>query len=130
MNTGSLTREHKLLIAAGANVIFIISIFLNWYGVGSFGISGMDALPSGWIFLIFAIAAALLFAAEAFNFELPAPINPVLWGTYLTSVLAIVSIAMFLEGAGGGGRKIGLILAVIFAIVGTVAAVWAARDRA
>lgn len=128
MNTGSLTREHKLLIAAGANVIFIISIFLNWYGVGDFGISGMDAIPSGWIFLIFAIAAALLFAAEAFNFELPPPVNPVLWGTYLTSVLAIVSVAMFLEGS--GGRKIGLILAVIFAIVGTIAAVWAARDRA
>ena len=128
MNTGSLTREHKLLIAAGANVIFIISIFLNWYGVGDFGVSGMDALPSGWIFLIFAIVAALLFAAEAFNFELPPPVNPVLWGTYLTSVLAIVSVAMFLEGS--GGRKIGLILGVIFAIVGTIAAVWAARDRA
>lgn len=128
MNTGSLTREHKLLIAAGANVIFIISMFLNWYGVGDFGVSGMDAVPSGWIFLIFAIAAALLFAAEAFNFELPPPVNPVLWGTYLTSVIAIVSLAMFLEGS--GGRKIGLILAVIFAIVGTAAAVWAARDRA
>lgn len=128
MNTGSLTREHKLLIAAGANVIFIISMFLNWYGVGDFGVSGMDAVPSGWIFLIFAIAAALLFAAEAFNFELPPPVNPVLWGTYLTSVIAIVSLAMFLEGS--GGRKIGLILAVIFAIVGTAAAVWASRDRA
>lgn len=128
MNTGSLTREHKLLIAAGANVIFVISIFLNWYGVGDFGISGMDAIPSGWIFLIFAIVAALLFAAEAFNFELPPPVNPVLWGTYLTSVLAIVTVAMFLEGS--GGRKIGLILGVIFAIVGTIAAVWAARDRA
>jgi len=128
VNTGSLTREHKLLIAAGANVIFVISIFLNWYGVGDFGISGMDAIPSGWIFLIFAIVAALLFAAEAFNFELPPPVNPVLWGTYLTSVLAIVTVAMFLEGS--GGRKIGLILGVIFAIVGTIAAVWAARDRA
>ena len=127
MNTGSLTREHKLLIAAGANVIFVISLFIDWWGVGSIGISGMDALPSGWIFLIFAIAAALLFAAEAFNFELPPPVNPLLWGTYLTSVLAIISIAYFLEG--DGGRKIGLILALIFSIVGLAAAVWAARDQ-
>ncbi len=127
MNTGSLTREHKLLIAAGANVIFVIALFLNWFGAGDFGVSGMDALPSGWIFLIFAIAAALLFAAEAFNFELPPPVNPLLWGTYLTSVLAIISIAYFLEG--GGGRKIGLILALIFSIVGVAAAVWAARDQ-
>lgn len=127
MNTGSLTREHKLLIAAGANVIFVISLFIDWWGVGSIGISGMDALPSGWIFLIFAIAAALLFAAAAFNFELPPPVNPLLWGTYLTSVLAIISIAYFLEG--DGGRKIGLILALIFSIVGLAAAVWAARDQ-
>lgn len=126
MNTGSLTREHKLLIAAGANVIFLISLFLNWYGVGDIGVSGMDVLPSSWIFLIFAIAAALLFAAEAFNFELPPPVNPLLWGTYLSSVLTIISVAYFLEGS--GGRKIGLILALIFSIVGTAAAAWAARD--
>lgn len=127
MNTGSLTREHKLFIAAGANVVFLISLFLNWYGAGDFGISGMDVLPSSWIFLIFAIAAALLFAAEALNFELPPPVNPIIWGTYLTSVLAIVSVAVFLEG--GNGRKIGLFLGLIFSIVGLAAAVWAARDR-
>jgi hypothetical protein len=128
VNTGSLTREHKLLIAAGANVLFVISLFIDWYGSGGFSISGMDALPSAWIFLIFGVAAAIFFAAEAFNFELPPPINPVLWGTYLTSVLAIISIASFLDG--DGGREFGLILAFIVTIIGTIAAVLAARDRA
>ena len=28
----SLTREQKLLGAAGANVLFIISLFFPWYG--------------------------------------------------------------------------------------------------
>jgi hypothetical protein len=117
-----------LLIAAGANVLFVISLFIDWYGSGGFSISGMDALPSAWIFLIFGVAAAIFFAAEAFNFELPPPINPVLWGTYLTSVLAIISIASFLDG--DGGREFGLILAFIVTIIGTIAAVLAARDRA
>jgi hypothetical protein len=129
MNTGSLTRRHKLLIAAGANALFVISLFIDWYGAGGFGISGMDALPSAWIFLIFGVAAALLFAAEAFDFELPQPVAPVLWGTYLTSVLAIITTASFLEGS-GGGREIGLILAFIVTIIGTIAAVLAMRDRA
>ncbi|HMM49310.1 MAG TPA: hypothetical protein PKE32_06830 [Miltoncostaeaceae bacterium] len=131
MNTGSLTREHKLFIAAGANVLFLVSLFIDWYGASGFGVSfgakGLDVVPSGWIFLIFAIVAALLFVAEALNFELPPPVNPIVWGTYLTSVTAIMTIAIFLEGS--GGRKFGLILALIVSIVGTVAAVMAAADK-
>ena len=126
MNTGSLTREHKLFIAAGANVLFVISLFIDWFGAGEFGIDGMDALPSSWIFLIFGIVAALAFAAEALNFELPPPINAIVLGTYLSSVLAIVTIAWFLEGE---GRKFGIILALIASIVATIAAALAARDR-
>jgi hypothetical protein len=128
VNTGSLTREHKLLIAAGGNVLFVISMFIDWYGAGNFGVDGMDLLPSSWIFLIFGIAAALAFAAEAFNFELPAPLNGMLLGTYLTSVLVIITIAVFLEGTGGADRKVGLFLALIGSVVGLIGAALAARD--
>ena len=130
MNTGNLTREHKLFIAAGGCALFVIAMFIDWYGVGGFGVNGMDLLPSGWIFLIFGVVAALAFLAEALNFELPQPINGLLLGTYLASVLAIITIAVFLEGTDGAGRKIGLFLALIGSIVGIAAAAWAARDRA
>lgn len=127
MNTGSLTREHKLFIAAGASAVFVIAMFIDWFGAGNFGINGMDVLPSGWIFLLFGIAAALLFAAEALNFELPIPVNPVLVGTYLTSVLSILMIALLLDG--GDGRKFGFFLALIGAVVAVAAGVIAARHR-
>lgn len=127
MKSGSLTREHKLLIAAGANVVFVIAMFIKWFGSGDFGINGMDVLPSAWIFLFFGIIAALMFAAEAFNFELPPPLNPMLIGTYLSSVLAILMFALLLEG--GDGRKFGFYLAFVAAIVATAAAVIALRDR-
>jgi len=129
VNTGNLTREHKLMIAAGGCALFVISMFIDWYGAGGFGVNGMDLLPSGWIFLILGIAAALAFAAEAFNFELPPPLNGALVGIYLSSVLAIITIAVFLEGTGGADRKIGLFLALIGVIAAVGASVWAARER-
>lgn len=125
----NLTREHKLFIAAGGSALFVIAMFIDWYGAGGFGVNGMDILPSGWIFLIFGIAAAIGFAADALNFELPPPLNGFLLGAYLSSVLAILSIASFLEGADGADRKIGLFLAVIGSVVAVVAAAMAARDR-
>ncbi|MEQ8834213.1 MAG: hypothetical protein RIB67_07180 [Miltoncostaeaceae bacterium] len=127
MNTGSLTREHKLFIGAGASAVFVIAMFIDWFGEGNFGINGMDVLPSGWIFLLFGIGAALLFVAEALNFELPIPVNPVLVATYLASVLSIMMIAMLLEG--GDGRKFGFYLALLGAIVALVAGVIATRHR-
>jgi hypothetical protein len=127
VNAGSLTREHKLFIAAGGAVLFVIAMFIDWFGAGGFGINGLDILPSGWIFLIFGIVAALVFVAEALHFELPPPINPIVLGVYLSSVLSIVTIAVFLEG--GAGRKFGLFLALIGAVVATAAGAIAARDK-
>lgn len=115
----SLTREQKLLGAAGANVLFIISLFFPWYGFAGVNVGGDDVIPSWWIMLIFAAAAAAILAAEAFNYELPAAINPATWAAYLTSVTFIVTLMIFLEGS-AGGRKIGLFLALIFSAIATV----------
>jgi len=125
----SLTREQKLLGAAGANVLFIISLFFPWYGLGGVNVSGDDVVPSWWILLIFAAAAAAILAAEAFNRELPAAIDPPSWAAYLTSVTFIVTLMIFLEGFGGASRKIGLFLALIFSIVATVLTVMHWREE-
>lgn len=135
MNAGSLTREQRMLGAAGALVIFIIGLFLNWYGSDIEGIdasiSGFDAVPSGWILLIFAIVAAGLLAAEALRIDLPIPVGrPSSVATFLTSVCFIITLMFMLEGPGvGGGRKIGLFLAFIFALIAFVLCVWTWREE-
>lgn len=127
----SLTREQRMLGAAGASVLFIISLFFSWYGTGDVTFSGDDVVPSWWILLIFAAGAAALLAADAFNFELPTLINPASWAAYLTSVTFIVTVMVFLEGGGGGlGRKFGLFLALLFSLVAFVLAVMHWREEA
>lgn len=120
----SITREQRMLGAAGACVLYIISLFFSWFGVGDFSASGDEVVPSWWIVLIFAAAAAAILAADAFNFELPALVNPASWPAYLTSVVFIVTLMIFLEGPGGGGdRKFGLFLALLFSLAAVVLAV-------
>jgi hypothetical protein len=114
----SLTREQRIYAAAGASVLFIISLFLKWYGADFGGVSvsqsGQDAVPSWWLLLIFAVVAAALLMAEVMNFELPGFIDPPAWAAYLTSVCFIVTLMFFLDG---DGRKFGIFLAVIFSLV-------------
>jgi len=126
----SLTREQRMLGAAGASVLFLISLFFPWFGAGDFSAGGDDVVPSWWLLLIFAAAAAAILAAEAFNFELPALIDAAGWPAYLTSVNFIVTLMVFLEGAGGGNRKFGLFLALLFALVAAVLAVMHWREEA
>jgi hypothetical protein len=125
----SITREQRMLGAAAANVLFIISLFFPWYGIGDFDLSGDDVVPSWWLLLIFAAIAAAILLADAYNFELPAMLNPPLWAAYLNSVTFIITLTVFLEG-GGGSRKFGVFLALIFSLVATVLAVVHARDEA
>jgi hypothetical protein len=125
----TITREQRMLGAAAANVLFIITLFFPWYGIGDFDLSGDDVVPSWWLLLVFAAIAAAIFLADAYNFELPAILNPGLWGAYLTSVTFIVTLMVFLEG-GTGSRKFGVFLALIFSFVATVLAVLHARDEA
>ncbi len=124
----NLTREQRMLGAAGASILFIISLFFAWYGAGPVDFSGQDIVPSWWILLIFSAGAAALLIADAFNFELPAQINPASWAAYLTSVTFIVTLMVFFEGY-GGGRKFGIWLAVLFALVAVVLAVYHWREE-
>lgn len=126
----SLTREQRMLGAAGACVLFIISLFFSWYGAGDVSVSGQDVVPSWWILLILAAGAAALLAADAFNFELPARIDPAAWAAYLTSVVFIVTLMVFLEGGSGFGREFGLFLALVFALAAVVLAVMHWRAEA
>ncbi len=119
----SLTREQRVYGAAGASIVFIISLFLNWYGVGDFNLSGTDTVPSWWILLIFAAGAAAILIAGVVNFDLPSVIHPTAWPAYLTSVCFIVTLMIFLEGAGGGGRKFGLFIALLASLVAAVLSV-------
>jgi hypothetical protein len=127
--TRTLTREQRMLGAAGANVLFIISLFLSWYGAGDIGFSGDDVVPSWWILLIFAGVSAALLAADAFNFEVPAIVSPASWAAYLTSVTFIVTLMVFLDGFGGASRRYGVFLALIFSAVATVLAVMHWREE-
>lgn len=124
----SLTREQRMLGAAAANVLFIVFLFLPWYGEGPFDLNGDDVVPSWWLMLIFAALAALVLVADAYNFELPAAIPPAPAAAYLTSVTFIVTLMIFLEG--GATRQYGLWLALLFTIVGTVLTVLHAREEA
>ena len=126
----SLTREQRMLGAAGASVLFIISLFFSWYGSGDFSASGQDVVPSWWILLIFAAGAAALLAADAFNFELPAVVQPATWAAYLTSVSFVVTLMIFLEGYSGVGRKFGLFLALLFSLVAAGLAILHWREEA
>ena len=127
----SLTREQRMLGAAGASVLFILSLFFPWFGSRFGGVdvsaSGQDIVPSWWILLIFGAIAAGLLAADVFNFELPAVVNPATWAAYLTSVNFIVTLMIFLEG--GSGRKFGLFLALLFALVALVLSVMHWREE-
>lgn len=125
----SITREQRMLGAAAANVLFIITLFFPWYGVGEFDLNGEDVIPSWWLMLIFAALAAVIFVADAYSFELPAVLNPALWAAYMTSVTFIVTLMVFLEGS-DGSRKFGVWLALIFSVVATVLAVMHAREEA
>jgi hypothetical protein len=126
----SITREQRMLGAAAANVLFIICLFFPWYGIGDVDADGQDVIPSWWLMLIFAAVAALILVADAYNFELPAVVNPTLWAAYLTSVTFIVTLMVFLDGFGAAGRKYGVWLALIFSLVATALAALHAREEA
>ena len=124
-----ISREHRLLAAAVACGLFVICLFLPWYGAGPIDISGDDIVPSFWIFLLMALAAGLIMAADALNVELPEQIRPVPWAALLTAFPFVVTLAIFLEGTGGAGRRYGLWGALLFTIIAFAIAVWIWREE-
>jgi hypothetical protein len=124
MDLSSFTRENKELVSVGAGVLFIVSLFFPWYGAGGFDVSGWDAVASSWIPLIFSIIAIVVLAADAFQVELPVRVNASAFGAYCTSIPLIVTVMYIFEGS--VGRKWGLFLALVFALIAfvTAALVW------
>jgi hypothetical protein len=124
MDLSSFTRENKQLVAVGAGILFIISLFFPWYGSGDFDVSGWDAVASSWIPLIFSILAIVVLAADAFRVELPVRVNASAFAAYCTSIPLIVTVMYVFEGS--VGRKWGLFLALVFALISFIAAavVW------
>jgi len=126
MDLRSLTREQRMLAAAVANVLFVIMLFLPWYGGGGVSISGWSAIDSSWIILVVALAAAAILASEALNVvQLPPFLTGAGVPAYLTSLPFWFTI-FFLIGA--NGTKIGIILALIFAIIANIFTVWLWRE--
>ena len=122
----TLNREQRMLAAAAASILFVISLFFPWFEALGVDVSGQDAVPSWWFLLIFAVVSAALLAADALNFDVPAAIDGAAWAAYLTSVTFIVTLMIFLEG---DGRKFGVFLAVLFALVAMVLSVMHWRDE-
>lgn len=123
----SLTREQRVYGAAGASILFIISLFFNWFGVAGFNLSGTDVVPSWWILLIFSAVAAGVLIAQTLNVDLPPAVQPATWAAYLSSVSFIVTLMIFLEG---DNRKFGIFLALLFSLVAVVLSVMHWKDDA
>lgn len=134
MNPGSLTREQRMLGGAAACALFVISLFLPWFDVGSQSFSADEAVASWWLLLIFAVVAGGVMAAEGLNVELPAQVRPPGLAAYLTSFIFLVTLMYFLEGGAGSGdlgvgRGFGIFLALIFSLVAAVLAVLTWRQE-
>jgi hypothetical protein len=117
-----LPREQKMLGVAGAMIVFIISLFLTWYGVAGFSAKGTD-IDSWWIALILAVVGGGIYAAEALNFPVP-----VKWGTIGVGALCslLVFFWAFTHLIDGGNLKFGAWLGLIASAIGAILAgvVW------
>ena len=126
MDIRSLTREQRMLAAAAANVLFVIMLFLPWYGGGGESVSGWSAIDSSWIILIIALGAAALLAVEALNgAQLPPALTGAGLPTYMTSLTFWFTIVFLV---GWDGTRIGIFLALIFAVIANLFTLWVWRE--
>jgi hypothetical protein len=126
MDLRSLSREQRMLAAAAANVLFVIMLFLPWYGGGGSSVSGWSAIDSSWIILVIGLGAAALLAVEALNVtQLPPALSGAGLPAYLTSLTFWFTI-FFLVG--WDGTKIGIFLALIFSALGNALTIWLWRE--
>ncbi|MCB0872544.1 MAG: hypothetical protein H6531_05450 [Actinobacteria bacterium] len=127
MNPSELSTEQRMLGAAGALVLYAISLlFFPWIGIANQTASGWDTMPSPWIALLLALVGAGALAAAAFDIEIPVTIAPIPLAAYCSSVVAIMTFAVLLEVT---SRKWGLLLAAVFAVVGVMLSVWLWREQ-
>jgi hypothetical protein len=63
-------------LAAGGALVLLVSLFLDWFGVGGYSQTGWDALDGDKLIGVFAIVALLLIGLELFGAQISLPIEP------------------------------------------------------
>lgn len=125
MTSFAATRQRQLHIAAGANAVFILSLFLPWFSLGSYdSISGWNALPAPLLIALAALVALAALLAEANRFALPRHLAPLGIAAYASTIPLWFSFTGLVSG--GTGRAWGLFVAVLASLVATVfsARIW------
>jgi hypothetical protein len=128
VSTRAAARQRQIYIAAGANVVFILSLFLPWFALGSYdSISGWSVLPAPFLILLATLAAIVGLFADVNRVALPVRLDPLGVAAYASSI-PLWFATTDLIGGGGTGRDWGLIVAFLAALVGTVFAVRVWRE--
>ncbi len=124
MDLREITREQKMIGAAIAMLIFVVSLFLKWQSVDQFSSSGADV--GSWpLALIIALMAGGLLAAEGLGITLPWRVPTTTLALYLMSLLVFYVVVFILAI---DGLAYGIWLALIFAIIGLALSVSLYRD--
>lgn len=110
----TLSRQQLLLGAAAACGLFVLTLFVPWLGVNSAEISGEQALPSYWLFLLMAVGAGVLLASESLGFDMPDWFRTAPHGALLAAGPFLITLAIFLEDS-GLDRRLGIFAALVFA---------------
>jgi len=128
VSISAAARQRQIYIAAGANIVFIVSLFLPWFALGSYdSISGWSALPAPLLILIAAVLAVIGLFAEVNRIALPVRLDPLGVAAYASSIPLWFATTNLISG-GGTGRDWGLIVAFLAAVVATVFAVRVWRE--
>ena len=128
MSVSAAARQRQIYIAAGANIVFILSLFLPWFALGSYdSISGWTALPAPVVILLAAAVAIIGLFAEVNRVALPIRLDPLGVAAYASSIPLWFATTNLISG-GGTGRDWGLVVAFLAAMVATVFAVRVWRD--
>lgn len=131
MSTSRAVRQRQIYIAAGANVLFVLSLFLPWYALGSYdSVNGWSALAAPWLILLVTLAALAGLFAQVYRVVLPLRLDPLGVAAY-ASTIPLWFTTSALVGGGGTGRDWGLFIGFVAALVATVFAVqlWRAVRR-
>ena len=128
MSVSAAARQRQIYIAAGANVVFILSLFLPWFALGSYdSMSGWTALPAPLVILLAAAVAVVGLFAEINRLALPIRLDPLGVAAYASSIPLWFATTNLISG-GGTGRDWGLVVAFLAAVVATVFAVRVWRE--
>jgi len=128
VSVSAAARQRQIYIAAGANIVFILSLFLPWFALGSYdSISGWTALPAPLVILLAAAVAIIGLFAEVNRVVLPIRLDPLGVAAYASSIPLWFATTNLISG-GGTGRDWGLVVAFLAAVVATVFAVRVWRE--